>query len=188
MGLCINRKKIIFNTTKMKLIKLLLAIVFFSLITNTANAQFKDWINRKKEEAKQKVNNKIDQKTSDGIDKAIDAPEKAVKKKVDKKKNKTEQAAEQADAAVAENTNVETPADEVVIATNINCQAGKLKIEELLRDMDGVSSASVDTESGKIYLSAGGDKKIYDAAIELICKNGFKADGKKATTKANACK
>ncbi len=174
----------------MKLIKLLFSVILFTAITNTANAQFKDWLNKKKKEAKQKVNNKIDQKSSEGIDKAVDAPEKVVKKKVDKKKNKTEQASEQSDVTATENmpTEATTPTDEVIITTNINCKEGKTKIETLLRDIDGVNAATIDSDTGKVYLSAGGDKKIYEAAIELICKNGFKADGKKATTKANACK
>ncbi len=174
----------------MKTVKILLLIALIFSTANTADAQIKDWLNKKKQEAKEKVNNKIDQKSSQGIDKAIDAPETAVKKQKEKKKNKSDQTREQADGTNIENTPTETtvPTDEGVITTNINCKEGKLKVEELLRDMDGVNGATIDTDTGKVYLSARGDKEIYNAAVELICKNGFKANGKKATTKANACK
>ena len=152
-----------------------------------ATAQLGGWIKQKKEEAKQKVNTKIDQKTSEGIDKAVNAPETAVKKKAEKKKNKKGSAATQTNTEEAKNETV-VSTDELIIATNITCAAGKLQIENLLRDTDGVNSASIDSSSGKLYLSAGGNKEVYEAVIELIRKNGFSADGKKPTVKANACK
>ncbi|GAB2831525.1 hypothetical protein GCM10027043_37200 [Ferruginibacter profundus] len=152
-----------------------------------ATAQLGGWIKQKKEEAKQKVNTKIDQKTSEGIDKAVNAPETAVKKKAEKKKNKKNSATTQADTEVTKNE-MAVSTDEFIIATNITCAAGKLQIENLLRDTEGVNSASIDSDSGKLYLSAGGNKEVYEAAIALIRKNGFSADGKKPTVKVNACK
>ncbi|MGF2413290.1 hypothetical protein [Ferruginibacter sp.] len=171
----------------MKAIQFLLAGILFLTTANKADAQVKDWLKQKKEEAKQKANAKIDQKASEGIDKAVNAPETAVKKKAKKKKNKKATATEQENTEQAQS---ETPPNtgEFIIATNIVCAAGKSQMEALLRDTDGVNSASIDSGSGKIYLSAGGNKEVYEAVIEIIRKNGFTADGKKPTVKANTCK
>ncbi len=150
-----------------------------------ANAQLGNWIKQKKEEAKQKASTKIDQKTSEGIDKAVNAPETAIKKKQEKKKNKKDAAAANADT---EKNEIQVNTDEFVIATNITCANGKSAMENLLRDTDGVNSASIDISNGKVYLSAGGNKEVYEAVVGIIRKNGFTADGKKPTVKANACK
>jgi len=49
-----------------------------------------------------------------------------------------------------------------------------LQIENLLRDTEGVNSASIDSSSGKlISLLPGGNKEVYEAVIELVRKNGF---------------
>ena len=187
--MCVNRKKINFYSINktMKAIQFLLTGILFFSVTNNAEAQVKEWLKAKKEETKQKANAKIDQKASEGIDKAVNAPETAVKKKAEKKKNKKTAAVEQQNT---EQVQSETPVntDEFIITTNITCPVGKSQMEALLRDTDGVNSASIDSGSGKLYLSAGGNKEVYEAVVELIRKNGFTADGKKPTVKANACK
>jgi hypothetical protein len=170
----------------MKVIQFLLTGILFLTAANNTEAQVKDWLKQKKEEAKQKANAKIDQKASEGIDKAVNAPETAVKKKAEKKKNKKTAAEQQNTEQVQSETPVNT--DEFIITTNITCPVGKSQMEALLRETDGVNSASIDSGSGKLYLSAGGNKEVYEAVVELIRKNGFTADGKKPTVKANACK
>ena len=78
---------------------------------------------------------------------------------------------------------------EFIIKTNIKCVAGKTQLENLLREMDGVNSASIDAATGKLYLSANGNTAVYNTTVEIIRANGFEADGKKSTSgKNNSCK
>jgi copper chaperone CopZ len=187
MGCCINRKKIDFITkfNTMKCIKILFAILLFTGFTNTANAQFKDWLNKKKEEAKQKVNDKIDQKSSEGIDKAVDAPEKVIDKKVKKGKKQTEPEETQATDNVS---NEVQPINEIIITTNIKCNEGKKIIEQLINDTPGVSSISIDVKTGKTYLTFSGEATNKEEIENLIRQNGYEANGKKKTNGTNACK
>ena len=175
----------------MKKILPALAILVFLFFSAGAKAQlFKDMLNKKKQEAKEKAANMIDQKTSEGIDAAINAPEKIIKKKIEAKKNKKEQSASQAGQNMDDN--LSSPASsneftkgkpndkgEFIIKTNIKCSAGKKSIENLLRDTEGVNSVSIDAGTGKLFLSAGGNNTIYNSIIETIRANGFAAGGQK---------
>ncbi len=168
----------------MKYLKTLYILLLLVTITSSANAQIKDWLSRKKEEAKQKVNNKIDQKTNEGLDKVIDAPEKAAKKK------KGQKGGAQTTDKVTENSTVEDakPVGEIIINTNIKCAAGKATIEDLIRDTPGVSSVSIDIKSGKLFLGLTGDATNTEEIETIIRKNGFEANGKKKLDGINSCK
>lgn len=147
-----------------------------------------------KERIKQAVEQKANQRADETIGKGVETADSILlgKKKIFNKKNKKknkegEQGTDNTGSFTAINT-VESNYKEVIIATNIRCQAGKEKIETLLRKTDGVSSVMIDTDNGKLYLSS---SNADDSAkiIELIRKNGFEADGKKPTkTIADPCK
>ena len=167
----------------MKYLKTLYILLLLVTITSSANAQIKDWLNRKKEEAKQKVNNKIDQKTNEGLDKVIDAPEKAAKKK------KGQKGVAQTTDKVTENSTVEDakPVGEIIINTNIKCAVGKATIEDLIRDTPGVTNVSIDIKTGKLYIGINGDATNKEEIEAIIRKNGFEANGKKKLDGINSC-
>ncbi len=188
----------------MKSIKIIFFLGLFFTLNNEANAQFKDWLNKKKQEAKQKVNNKIDQKSSEGIDKAIDAPETAIKKKKEKKANKTE-----VNDAMVESETTSQPATQssngnnqpveivnespnengsTIIQTNIKCETGKKNIVKLLKKKDGVKKVDINTSNGELNIEYSSDGISYTELISTINENGFIADGNPATNKKNGCK
>ena len=189
----------------MKSLKILCTFILFIAITNTSNAQLRDWLNKKKDDAKQKVNNKIEQKTSSALDKVIDAPEKAVTKKIEKKKVKNENANESnnsnektevtAKTEVEENTTekkpvvtIEAPNDngKTTIITNIKCDNGKKKVIALLKKQDGVKAVDVNIKNGDLSIEYSSDGTSYSTLIELINSCGFDADGEKTKVK-NSC-
>lgn len=182
----------------------------------TADAQkLKDWVEARKLEAKAKADAKINQKASEGMDEILNTPEKILANKKDKKKLKKDDTAPKTNRGKEDNstssnetntssssnettpssssneTTGDTPNDsgEFIIKTNIKCAAGKTHIETLLRETDGVNSVTINAATGKLYLSAGSNSKVYNTAIEIINTNGFEADGKKpADTKNKTCK
>ncbi len=183
----------------MKKILVALSLCIFLLLSVDTNAQtLKELIEKKKQEAKDKANAKIDQKTSQGIDEAVNSPENMIKKK--KEKNKAKKAAAQTIPDMDGNTASTSSSNEVtngkpndngefIIKTNIKCAAGKTQLENLLRETDGVNSATIDAATGKLYLSASGNTTVYNTTVETIRANGFEADGKKSTSgKNNSCK
>ena len=168
----------------MKILKAVSLLLIFVIVSNTTNAQLKDWFNKKKLEAKEKVNSKLDQKSSEGIDKVIDAPETAIKKKKSKKGATTVEENSQAtttDNVTESNENLPLP-KETIITTNILCDKGKKNIEALLRDTDGINSVSIDASNGKVYLSVS-KPELASAVEDIIRQNGFEANGKKPTQK-----
>lgn len=186
-----------------KILSIGLLVFLMTACTNADAQKIKDWLNTKKQEAKEKANNKINQKTSEGIDKAIDAPETAIKKKKEKKGKKNEsaddpavQATEEESAANTEqNTAVVVPNEapsetgKLTIQTNIKCDLGKKKIVALLKKQDGVSSVELNTKTGEIVMAYNSDATSYSQFIKLINDNGFEADGNAATAKkVNPCK
>lgn len=72
------------------------------------------------------------------------------------------------------------------IKTNIACDAGKNKVITALKEMDGVFNVSVDTKSGILTIDYSSDGTPYTEIISTINKNGFDADGKKASA-VNPC-
>ena len=181
-----------------------------------ADAQkVKDWIEARKLEAKAKADAKIDQKASEGIDKVLNTPEKILANKKENKKTRKDDKSsatkrdtegnsttsnettsppasdESANLPTSNEATGDTPTDggEFIIKTNIKCAAGKTHIETLLRETDDVNSVTINAATGKLYLSAGSNSKVYNTAIEIINANGFEADGKKpADTKNKTCK
>ena len=77
----------------------------------------------------------------------------------------------------------ETPPEKVeeespvtTVKTNINCAAGKKKIENILARQDGVRSAIVDIKTGDLKLVYSTDGTSYSDIIKLINEEGFDAD------------
>ncbi len=168
----------------MKKYKYIITLIISLSITHYSTAQLKDWVTRKKEEAKQKVNNKIEQKSSEGIDKVVDAPEKAVKKKA--KKNKKQNENDEAQATNDAPTTIQ-PIGEIIISTNIKCDEGKRFIEQIINDTPGVSSSTIDIKTGKLYINLTGDATNKEAIETLIRQNGYEANDKKKIKGTNAC-
>jgi hypothetical protein len=175
----------------------ILLIIFSIAFTTNAKAQFwKEKLSQVKESAKQKANQKLDNKVDQTLDKGVETTDSVVtgKKKIFKKNSKKSQNEEVAENHSSEESNASTTENandvstELVIKTNIKCSTGKMLLLSALQDTDGVASVSIDTDSGKVYISAT-DKTVYDAAIGIIRSNGFDADGKKSTnSKNNPCK
>lgn len=187
----------------MKAFKIFLSIVLFTGVSMSADAQVKDWLNKKKAEAKQKVENKIDQKSSEGIDKAVNSPEKVVKKKQDKKAAKkaanTEDPSQNENDGSAANKKQKGESIEVVneapsengstvILTSIRCEEGKKAIVKILKKQDGVSKVDVNTKNGELSIEYSSDGTSYTDIIKLINESGFDADGNPATGKKFNCK
>ncbi|MEJ7626606.1 MAG: heavy metal-associated domain-containing protein [Ferruginibacter sp.] len=188
----------------MKKILFTISLVLFMVICNQAQAQkLNEWLKTKKEEAKTKVNTKVDQKSSAGIDNALNKPEEMIKKK--KEKNKEKKAknkdAKADETAVIEKTNEskkEVSTDnsmngegaQTVIQTNINCQAGKSKVESMLKKQDGIFEVKANITNGEVAIRYSSDGTSYSELLKLINQQGFEADGNKpnAGAPANPCK
>lgn len=174
----------------MKIIFIVAAILFAG---NSEGQFLKRKMEQVKESARQKAEQRADQKIDNGLDKGINKTDSIVsgKKKIfgNKSKNNKE-AVENIDGQNSNNKATGATANEngeFIIKTNIKCVSGKVAIESLIRDVDGVSSATVDEGSGKVYLTANGDVNIYNSVVELIRKNGFMAENKKPLAKLNLC-
>ncbi len=166
--------------------KLLLLIISF-IVAGESNAQFwKEKVNQAKETAKQRAEQKVDEKMQTGIDQGVEKADSVVtgKKKIFGKKKKNGKK----NTGNNDQEEDENESGVFVIKTNIYCDAGKQLIEQLLRDEDGITSAAVDTGTGKAFIMSATDSQdIYNKIVSIICKKGFTADGKKATAKTNAC-
>ena len=169
----------------------IVAAIFFS--GNSQGQFLKRKLEQVKESARQKAEQRADQKIDNGLDNGINKTDSIVsgKKKIFGNKSKSNNAAvENMDSQGSNNKTTGATANEngeFIIKTNIKCVSGKAAIESLIRDVEGVSSATVDAGSGKLYLSANGDVNIYNSVVELIRKNGFMAENKKPLTKSNLC-
>ena len=169
----------------MKLILLLTMFLFFQ----NSHAQLGK---RLKEKAKEAAERKANQKADEAINKGVEKIDSVITgKKRDPKSGKQKAETEQSGT---ENSNGSPDPSaisvykEVIIKTNIRCETGKNKIEALLRNTDGVSSAMIDYDTGKLYLSSE-TPDVPNKVIELIRQNGFEADGKKPTKSIpNPCK
>lgn len=173
-----------------------LLIVLIGVNVSFAHAQsIKEILAKAKQAAKDKTERKIEQKRDEGIDKILNAPEKAVGKKKNKK-NRTAAGTDVEDAATStsesssESTSVPAlgkPVNETVIITNIRCAAGKELLEELIREKAGVSNVSIDSKTGKVYVSLTGEYATKDEIEALIRNNGYESNGKKKIKGDNAC-
>lgn len=164
-------------------------ILFFIAFCTSANAQFgKKILNKAKETAERKA----EQKTDEAVNKGVDKVEEAFTGKKKTKDKETGATSENTVSPGSSSNNAGTGVPkndgEFIIKTTITCAAGKTQMEILLRDMDGVNSASIDSGTGKLFLAAGGNNEVYNTAIELIRSNGYTADGKKPTKQVPICK
>jgi hypothetical protein len=170
---------------------LIITLLFF---TTETNAQFGK---RLKDRATEVAERKANQKADEAINKGIDKVDSVITGKKRTKTSNTKTESETTESP-ADNTNtsknetgsgsVETTYKEVIIKTNIRCETGKKKLENILRDTDGVSSVLIDNDNGNVYLSS--DNPDVPAKVtELIRQNGFEAAGKKPTKVIpNPCK
>jgi len=168
------------------------SLIFFAAETN---AQFgKRLKDKAKEAAERKANQKADEAINKGADK-IDSVITGKKRESRTDKSNKETSPSETTAGGSADSNSES-ADatanssykEVIIKTNIRCETGKKKLEDILRDTDGVSSVMIDIDTGKLYLSSE-NPAVPANTIDIIRQQGFEADGKKPTKPiANPCK
>lgn len=75
-----------------------------------------------------------------------------------------------------------------VIKTNIKCAAGKTKVINALKGMDGVEDVKVDIATGKLTIRYSTDGTPYTTILSTINENGFDANGQKsANASTNPC-
>lgn len=76
-----------------------------------------------------------------------------------------------------------------IINTNINCAAGKTKVYNALKELDGVMGLTIDIKTGKLLIKYSSDGTPYTTLLSIINENGFNANNKKtANDDANPCK
>ena len=162
---------------------LIISLIF---LAPAAQAQFgKKLADRAKESAERKANQKVDEavnKSADKIDSVITGKKRDKKNKPTTETESLPTASENSgssDNGVSENA-AESIYKEVTIKTNIRCETGKKKLEMVLRDTEGVSSAMIDNDNGNLYLSIK-NPEVVNKVIELIRQNGFTANGQKPT-------
>ncbi len=82
----------------------------------------------------------------------------------------------------------ETDPTKPTIKTNIKCEAGKTKVTNALKALDGVFEVNVDIKTGILKLHYSSDGTSLKDIVDEILKNGFDANGKKTTKlTANPC-
>lgn len=87
---------------------------------------------------------------------------------------------EQSDRDHVNGTNVVSLEPATIIKTNIICIAGKTKIINALKKLDGVQKVVIDIKTGKIKLYYSSDGTPYATILETINENGYMADGQPA--------
>lgn len=76
-----------------------------------------------------------------------------------------------------------------IIRTNIKCAAGKTKVMNALKALDGVTDVKIDITTGKLTIVYSTDGTPYTGILSAINEQGFEADGQKTTAAAsNPCK
>ena len=180
------------------------SLILFLVTSNDVNAQkLNEWLKNKKDEAKTKVNTKVDQETSAGIDNALNKPEEMIKKKKEKNKEKkskgkevvtNETAADEKSSGtrtqVANDNSMDGEGVQTVIQTNILCQAGRSKIENMLKKQGGIFDIKANITNGEVAVRYNSDETSYSKILNLINQQGFEADGNKPAAGApgNPCK
>jgi copper chaperone CopZ len=75
-----------------------------------------------------------------------------------------------------------------IINTNIKCAAGKTKVINALKAMEGVFDVKVDIATGKLTIKYSSDGTPYTSILSTINENGFNAnDQKTKNAAANPC-
>jgi copper chaperone CopZ len=76
-----------------------------------------------------------------------------------------------------------------VISTNIKCAAGKTKVINALKILDGVNDVKIEITTGKLTIVYSSDGTPYTSVLSAINQQGFDAAGQKAiNAKSNPCK
>lgn len=93
-----------------------------------------------------------------------------------------------AEEVAANGEEVKNAAGATVINTNIKCAAGKTKVINVLKAMEGVSDVKIDIATGKLTIKYSSDGTPYTTILSTINENGFDANGQKTTNAAaNPC-
>ncbi|WP_447642252.1 MULTISPECIES: heavy-metal-associated domain-containing protein [Chitinophagaceae] len=175
----------------MKKIYLLLLLVLPLSITS-AQAQLGDWFKRKKEELAQKAKDKADQRINTSADNLLNKTD-SVKigfgknKKKKQTKDTTELAYEETDnndlqtGATVQPSNptsaIENSNDaKCILATNIRSLAAKEKMENKLKELNGIYSINIDIRTGQLSIDYDKDESTYKNILKTISKAGFKAE------------
>jgi copper chaperone CopZ len=83
---------------------------------------------------------------------------------------------------------IKNAAGATVIKTNIKCAAGKTKVINALKEMEGVTDVKIDITTGKLTIQYSSDGTPYTSILSTINENGFDANGQKSTNAAaNSC-
>jgi copper chaperone CopZ len=90
--------------------------------------------------------------------------------------------------AIANGEEIKNAAGATVIKTNIKCAAGKTKVINALKEMEGVTDVKIDIVTGKLTITYSSDGTPYTTILSTINENGFDANGQKTTNAtANPC-
>jgi copper chaperone CopZ len=93
------------------------------------------------------------------------------------------------EVATASDEEIKNADGATVITTNIKCAAGKTKVVNALKEMEGVFDVKVDIVTGKLTIKYSSDGTPYTTLLSTINENGFDANGQKsANPSANPCK
>ncbi|MGJ7031755.1 hypothetical protein [Niabella hirudinis] len=139
---------------------------------------WKEKLNRVRESAAEKVNRKVNEKINEGVDKGVEAIEDLATGKKTKKRSQERQASGRNEAPDATVTRTEFEGRELLFQTSITTAAGKEKMEHILRETDGVSSVSIDSDTGIVYVTPSSGKDISAAVADTIKKNGYSVKAK----------
>lgn len=84
---------------------------------------------------------------------------------------------------------VKNAAGATVIKTNIKCAAGKTKVINALKELEGVTEVKIDIVSGKLTIMYSSDGTTYSTILFTINDNGFDTNTQKTSNiSANPCK
>lgn len=157
--------------------KSIFVVALFFTIGNV-HAQFDGLFKRTTDAVQRKVEQKVNEKINEGVDKGVEKAADVItgrkkkgngRKPVPRKEERDETTNEMTDAPVLESK-------ELRFQTSITTITAKEKMEHILRETDGVSSVSIDSDTGMVYLTPSSDKNINETVQDLIRKNGFTAE------------
>lgn len=151
-------------------------LAFVLLFTGVAtNAQFDGLLNRTKDAAQRKVAQKVNEKINEGVDKGAEAIEDLATGKKNRKSNREKQNSGRREVPDEPAAGAAFESRELVFQTSITTVAAKEKMENILREADGVSSVSVDSDTGVVYVTPSSGKDITGIIQDTIKKYGFSA-------------
>ena len=84
---------------------------------------------------------------------------------------------------------IKTADGATVIKTNIKCAAGKTKVINALKEMEGVTDVKIDITTGNLTIKYSSDGTPYTTILSTINENGFDANSQKSNNiSSNPCK